>query len=319
MGDAKESLTKRHPIRVVATRTGLSPDVLRIWERRYGTVHPSRSSGGQRLYSDADIERLVLLDRATRAGRPISQVAELTDREVERLLAADDAARARRAAEAPEQIGDATAVAALDAALSAIRALDAPALELSLRSAALKLGAEPFITRVLAPLLGRIGEDWEAGALGIAHEHAASPVVRRLLEWIAATFSVPDQAPVVVIATPAGERHEFGAMLAGATAAGAGWRATYLGSDLPAADIARAARQTGARCVALSLVHGRDAAALATEVEMLRRALGDEVPVVVGGDAVSGLPRAVRQAVHVATGLPAFADLLGRLAPALQR
>jgi hypothetical protein len=52
---------------------------------------------------------------------------------------------------------------------------------------------------------------------------------------------------------------------------------------------------------------------------MLRRALGDEVPVVVGGDAVSGLPRAVRQAVHVATGLPAFADLLGRLAPALQR
>ena len=65
---------QRHPIAVVAQRTGLSQDVLRVWERRYGAVTPSRSSSGLRVYSDADIERLILLRSATRAGRRIKMI-----------------------------------------------------------------------------------------------------------------------------------------------------------------------------------------------------------------------------------------------------
>ena len=66
---------KRHPIQVAARRAGLSPHVLRAWEKRYGdVVAPGRSAGGRRLYSDADIERLRLLHEATRAGRRIGDV-----------------------------------------------------------------------------------------------------------------------------------------------------------------------------------------------------------------------------------------------------
>src|SRR5829696_5654503 len=89
--------TPRHPIAVVAERTGLSHDLLRVWERRYGVVAPTRGPGGQRLYSDADIERLALLHAATRAGRSISQVAGLTDEALAELLDEDLAARERRA------------------------------------------------------------------------------------------------------------------------------------------------------------------------------------------------------------------------------
>src|SRR5918999_1092269 len=67
-----------HPIGVVTRRTGLSPDLLRAWEKRYDVVKPARSGGGRRLYSDADIERLRLLYRATLAGRGIGQVATLS-------------------------------------------------------------------------------------------------------------------------------------------------------------------------------------------------------------------------------------------------
>ena len=67
----------QYPVRLVAERTGLSPHVLRIWERRYQVVAPERSAGGQRLYSDADIERLRLLGLATQAGRNIGQLATL--------------------------------------------------------------------------------------------------------------------------------------------------------------------------------------------------------------------------------------------------
>jgi MerR family transcriptional regulator, light-induced transcriptional regulator len=69
----------RHPIAVAARRTGLSTHVIRVWERRYGAVTPTRSEGGVRLYSDADVRRLRLLQRATVAGRPIGQVARLPD------------------------------------------------------------------------------------------------------------------------------------------------------------------------------------------------------------------------------------------------
>src|SRR4051812_33916303 len=66
-----------HPIQIVTRRTGVSADVLRVWEKRYAVVTPVRSTSGRRLYSDADIERLRLLVEATRTGRPIGQVATL--------------------------------------------------------------------------------------------------------------------------------------------------------------------------------------------------------------------------------------------------
>src|SRR5918999_1138203 len=83
----------RHPIGVVADRTGLSPDLLRGWERRYRAVEPSRSADGQRTYSDADIERLRLLRLATAAGRSIRQVARLASDELAQLVREDRAAR----------------------------------------------------------------------------------------------------------------------------------------------------------------------------------------------------------------------------------
>ncbi|MEJ7810707.1 MAG: MerR family transcriptional regulator, partial [Gemmatimonadaceae bacterium] len=94
MTERTDHETPRHPIGVVAERTGLSPDVLRVWERRYGVVRPVRASGGQRLYSTADVERLRLLHRATEAGRNISQLARLSIGELGQLVQEDDAARA---------------------------------------------------------------------------------------------------------------------------------------------------------------------------------------------------------------------------------
>jgi len=88
---------KRHPIQVVAKRTGLSADVLRAWEKRYGVLKPARSEGGRRLYSDEDIEYLRLLRRATVAGRNVGQVAGLSRDELEATVREDEAAVAARA------------------------------------------------------------------------------------------------------------------------------------------------------------------------------------------------------------------------------
>mgnify|MGYP005869190105 CR=1 FL=1 len=92
MNDSKA----QHPIQVVSRRTGLGLDLIRAWERRYGLVEPSRSETGRRLYTDADIERLILLRRATEGGRRISDVASLSDDQLRELLREDLEARDER-------------------------------------------------------------------------------------------------------------------------------------------------------------------------------------------------------------------------------
>jgi methanogenic corrinoid protein MtbC1 len=115
----------------------------------------------------------------------------------------------------------------------------------------------------------------------------ASVVLRRLLDRVVETASSPFGALSLVIATPVGQVHEFGALLAAATAAAEGWRVTYLGADLPAEDIAEAAMRTRARAVALSIVSSLSGAALGDELRRLRTALPKDVALVVGGAASS--------------------------------
>lgn len=312
MPEPHRSTRPRHPIRVVASRTGLSPDTLRVWERRYGVVEPGRSDGGQRLYSDADVERLTLLVRATGAGRNISQVADLSDAELRRLVAEDEAAVATRGGEVADGRPSGRIDAAfLEASLAAVNALEPARFDAVLRQAAFALGAAVFIEAVLAPLLHEIGRRWEAGDLSPAYEHAASAVIRRRLESLAPSFDVSDDAPMVVVATPAEERHELGAMLAAAVAAAAGWRVTYLGADLPADEIAAAARRTDADLVALSVVYPAHPDRLSTDIQEMRRSIPTATPLVVGGHGAAALDATHRTAgIRYLPTLEAFDVLL---------
>lgn len=109
-------------------------------------------------------------------------------------------------------------------------------------------------------------------------------MVRRTLDGMRSTLHTLN-GPGLVIATPAGQHHEIGAMLAAAAAAAAGWRVIYMGADLPADSIATAVEMTGARAVALSIIYPDDDPRLAEELRELRRLLPDRVTVIVGGQA----------------------------------
>jgi DNA-binding transcriptional MerR regulator/methylmalonyl-CoA mutase cobalamin-binding subunit len=290
MTEPSRNREPRHPIRVVSLRTGLTPDVLRVWERRYGVVEPQRSEGGQRLYSDADIERLTLLNRATQAGRAIRQVAELGNEELAALLEEDSAART---ATAPAPAAAAAGSEYVASGISAVEALDSGQLQFVLGQAVLALGAADFVDQVLGPLLRQIGDRWHDGSLTPAHEHAASIIIKRTLQWMEEILEVPASAPLMLVTTPAGDRHEMGAILVGVVAGTEGWRARQLGPDLPAADIAAAATQSGAAAVAVSSIRDYDSGRLGAELEALRAALGDGVDLLIGGAAAARLSRQI--------------------------
>lgn len=278
--------TPRHPIAVVAERTGLSQDLLRVWERRYRAVAPTRGPGGQRLYSDADIQRLALLHAASHAGRSISRVAGLADEALAELVEEDSAARERRAA-LPTASGEKRDL--VGEALFLTRALDAAALADTLRRAAAVMGVTAFIESVAAPLLRRVGDEWHAGRLSLAHEHMVSSLLHDIVAERMRAFGKREGAPLLLVGTLAGERHAIGAVLAGAAAAVEGWNVLDLGADLPAAALADAARSADARVVAVSIVYVADRDALLEEVRALRASLPANVTLVAGGGGAAGI------------------------------
>lgn len=291
---------------MVADRTGLSQDVLRIWERRYAAVQPQRGRGGQRLYTDRDVERLTLLHAATRAGRSIGQIARLSTDAIAALVDGDAAARDRRAAatipvvEARDVVSD---------ALALTRTLEGGALDEALRRAATGMGMSAFLETVAGPFLQRVGDEWHAGRLTPAHEHLASSILHDIVVETMRAFTPQDGAPKMIVATPATERHVMGAALVGATAALAGWNVVYLGADLPATEIADAARVTHASLVALSIVHVENRTRVLEEMRTLRARLPEDVALVVGGaGAVSLTPKLSAMGIRVEP------DVLGLLA-----
>ena len=301
----------RHPISVVAQRTGLTQDVLRVWERRYGVVTPGRGAGGQRLYSDADIARLRLLREATQAGRSIGQVAPLSAVQLARLVEEDAASRGadRRVEERRELRGLVEAMVVL------ARELDGARLDATLRRAAARLGLSHFLSGVAVPTLRRIGEEWQAGRLSPAHEHLASSIFHDIIADQLRLATPDPLGPVIVVATPAGERHVNGALAVAALAAVSGWNVVYLGADLPARDIVAAATAAGAIVVALSLTHVADRRRTAEELRQVREALPERVSVVAGGSGALTSGRELLQAgVEIVDAASDVTHLLRHLA-----
>ncbi|UCG76669.1 MAG: MerR family transcriptional regulator [Gemmatimonadota bacterium] len=303
---------RRFPIGVVARRTGLSKDVLRVWESRYGTVRPSRSESGRRLYTESDVERLALLKAATSAGWSISEVARRPIEELRELVVEagppvpparpDDL---RRTVAPPDLVTE---------CLEAVEEMSGDRLGSALSRGLVELPASVFLGEVLVVVLTEIGARWRMGRLGPSQEHLATVKIRALLERIISSFQPSREAPSIVLATPAGEEHELGAMLAAATAAAEGWRAVFIGGDLPAADIAAAVHRLGAAAVGLSIVASgpeTDGAAMERELRQLREAVGERVRILIGGSAAAGYAD-VSKAIG-AERLTSLTDLRARL------
>ena len=274
-------------------------------------VEPARSEGGQRLYSDDDVQRLSLLHRVVEEGRNISQVASLSLADLQDLVEEDQMERV--GPPAPQPLGSVSVLGILEGARRAVGEMDPIQLERILTRGAMAISVPTLIDDVLIPLLDGIGISWEKGKLGPAQEHLASVVIRRFLEWLLNTVDVGEGAPILIAATPAREHHELGALLSAVSAASEGWKAIYLGPDLPAGEIASAARRLGAQVAAISLVDPALSESFVAEIMALREALPPSVRLVVGGPApiLSALRLRVRDTEFLAA-LPELRENLRR-------
>ncbi len=278
----------RHPINFVAHRTGLSTHVIRVWERRYAAIQPQRTDTNRRLYSDADVDRLKLLNQVKAQGQSIRLIAQLPNQELKKMLtqvdgdklAANPALDARRNS---DQEHRATLMATCK---DAVLDMNEEVLARTLLDASVQLPLLALLDELVGPLMTWVGERWHDGSIRVAHEHMATAAIRSFLGRMKQIRRAGVGAPCIVISTPAGQDHEIGALMAATIAANEGWRDLYLGPNLPAQEIALAAMEANAAAVAVSIVAPGNNPSVIHEFHTLRHVLQERIPVLAGGGGV---------------------------------
>ena len=300
----------RYRIGAAARQTGLTTHVIRVWERRYQVLAPTRSQGGARLYSEADLERLRLLRRAVAEGHAIGQIASLDDAALKRLLGAPAAPVDNPASDGFHDFAEEfkQAVAEYDP-LRAERALSRAIAQHSPRA---------LVIDVLGPALQEIGNAWARGELCVGSEHLGSALVRDCLGALLRSYSADPGAENIVLTTPAGEQHELGAQLAAVLATLHGFRVVYLGPNLPASEIVDAVRRSRTKLLALSVV-ALDVSGAAREVTSLLEQLPEGVTLLLGGARARDLGLKLDPRVEIHASLWAFDHWLGRRSAARPR
>jgi DNA-binding transcriptional MerR regulator/methylmalonyl-CoA mutase cobalamin-binding subunit len=276
-----------YPIRAVAKLTGLSIDTLRAWERRYGAVEPQRDDRG-RLYSESDVRRLHLLRTAVERGHAIGRLAGLSDGQLKDLLAytatVNEGREALAAGVAPGVTPRrAVRPALIQGVMASIERFDYAAAERELARMGALLSPRELVHEVAQPLMLHIGDEWHAGRLGIAQEHMGSSLLRNLLGALVRLYVRNDPPTTLLLTTPSDERHEFGILLAAMLAAGGGLGIVYLGTDLPADEVVRAAARTRAGAVVLGMTGSEEAKKSMECFGQVARELPEETELWVGG------------------------------------
>ena len=282
------------PIQIASQRSGVTAHVIRIWERRYRALEPTRTGTNRRMYSEEDVRRLRLLGELSTKGHRIGCIAELETEALERLLGEDQpkAARTFLVDASPEL---ATPEDFVNACLAAARAFEGERLRRLLQRARLQFGQRGMLRQVITPLIGLIGVAWQEGHLRSGQEHLGTAIIREVLMTPVPGSHTAANAPELVVATPSGEIHELGALLVASSARDLGWRVTYLGPNLPAEEISSCARARRARVVALSVVYPEHCPTVLAQIRELRKLLPEEITLAVGGRAAPGYRDAVER------------------------
>ena len=278
----------------LSRRTGVSPELLRAWERRYGLFEPDRSPGRFRLYSDADVTRVEAMRKQIAHGLSAAEAARRV------LTAPPPAATRNEDAPALEQPTHALRDALID--------FDEAAAHAALDQLIASLSLEAFLRTVVLPLLQEIGEGWERGEITIAQEHFASNLIRGRLMALGRGWG-RGSGRHALLAAPPGEQHDLGLVVLALMLRDYGWRVTFLGADAPVSTITDTARRVAPEVVVLAMLKPMEL----EPIEVKELARGPRV-VISGAGASAGLADAlgiehfdggpIEAAQHLASGSP---------------
>ena len=274
--------TANFNIAAVERDTGLSKDVLRVWERRYGFPLPERDACGERVYSADQVDRLRLIkrlmDQGHRPGKliaaPLEELNALAPRRnrlVEVLPPADDAGE-------------------LEELLDLIRQHDAGGYTQAMQQRIARQGLQRFVQDTVAPITWRVGQAWESGNIEVFEEHLFTELTKRVLRQSIAALPGGKRRPRIILTSVPEEQHVLGLLMVEALFALEGAECIPLGTQMPLLEIARAAAAHRAEIVALSFSVAFPKRQIPGLLQQLRMVLPETVALWAGGGGVRRLP-----------------------------
>jgi DNA-binding transcriptional MerR regulator len=262
-----------YSIRVASRLTGVSSDTLRMWERRYGFPKPVRNGSQVRVYTDADIERLVLVSRALKAGFRSGEVIHRSIEDLRSVLANSARIETENEQRTPT----------IDSLLGRLTADDPDGLRDELRRSVALLGPRQFLTDVAAPLVERVGEAWAAGRIAVRHEHLVSEVLSSQLRLLSSAYDDRLSGPVALLAGFTDEQHGLGLHMVALYLALEGVTPRLLGVNTPPDQVAEAAVALSVQVVGVTISSSSDIGVTEAHLRRLLSALPSEMPVWLGG------------------------------------
>jgi MerR family transcriptional regulator, light-induced transcriptional regulator len=267
-------------IAAVERDTGLSKDVLRMWERRYGFPVPDRDSNGERCYPAEQVERLRLIKRLMDQGHRPGKLISIPTEELTTLAPRRSAPRESFTPVEAGELGD---------LLALIKQHDAGAYQQAMQQRLARQGLQRFVQDTIAPLTRRVGEYWEDGSFEVFEEHLFTELTKRLLRQAIAALPDVRHGPRILLTSVPEEQHVLGLLMVEALFALEGAECIPLGTQMPLLEIARAASAHRADIVALSFSVAFPQRQISGLLSQLRQLLPGEVGLWVGGGGIARL------------------------------
>ena len=262
----------------LSKRTGISTHTLRMWEKRYETPRSIRLPSGHRRYLPDEVKRLQVVAKALKLGFRAGKVVGGTQEELNLLLGLEVNGSSR----VPPSISMNDSVL-LDQWIDWIAAYDEENFELEMHRQWGQRGPLEFVIRLAAPLVIRIGEEWECGNFSVAQEHFATGILNNFLASRWRKQNTHKVWPTVILATLPGESHILGLQMCATVLSITNWKIISLGLDVPEEEIANTVErcESPLLCVSVSQWYGTSRAR--PILWRLRKRLGQDTRILAGG------------------------------------
>lgn len=217
-----------YSLRQVVDLTGVSEFTLRGWESRYQAFTPIRTPSGRRLYNAEDLLRARALHDLTARGERIGPIAGLPLKKLQRLVASALPRDLRPRKRRPD----------VDHVISSAGSFHWRQAATKMEEAQQKFAPKEFIYEFILPLIGEVKAQVDGGGFSIAQEHILSSYIKESLYAIRPRQAQSHRSPMrLVLATPEGDFHEIGLLIAAIFASLKGIEVLYLGPNMPKAEL----------------------------------------------------------------------------------
>jgi len=274
--------------------TGLSKDVLRMWERRYGFPNPARDSNGERLYPAAQVERLSMIKRLMDQGHRPGKLMLASTEELALLAPKAGKSSLKKTDGGADELED---------LLALIKQHDASGYQQALQQRLARQGFQLFVQDTIAPLTTAVGQAWEEGRFEVFEEHLFTELTKRLLRQAISTLPGGKRSPRILLTSVADEQHVLGLLMAEGLFSLEGAECIPLGTQMPLLEICRAAIAHRADVVALSFSIAFPQRQIPGLLQQLRQILPETTALWVGGGGVSKLGK--MEGIRILTTLDA--------------